>query len=377
MIAEDIVKKLASFDQRACTGKNQATVLDFLESLFSEQKVVRQTFKSPPNYLYSVAWLILGISFGLRVSLNYPLLGFIITSFFAASSLLFFNWYSSPVSRFPPLKNSTNLIITNPVRSKGLDKVILMAHWDTAPISILYSPKMVGSFRGSLLINMILIVLALALTLIRIFWIDNLIVFYSIIALGVYFLIQMAVASIDFFRYGYSNGASDNATGVAAAITVAQELWKNRNIETELVITGAEEVGMLGAKAYYDAFKGTFNTKTSLINFDTLGAGDLKIITKTGSLNDIVYNNSLIENLTKTVESVPQLSHIKTGAWHTADFDSVWFQRAGINAVTLAALDHNGRMPNIHRETDVFENVDFKPMHDAIHLIISAYKNLK
>lgn len=232
---------------------------------------------------------------------------------------------------------------------------------------------MVGNFRNSLKINMMLIILAIVLTFLKLFFLENQNLEITIILLSLYFLIQMIVASFDFFRLGYSNGASDNATGVAAAIVSAQDLWKNENITTELVLTGAEEVGMIGAKAYYDTHKNNFDENTFLINFDTLGSGELKIISKTGSLGDIVYQNRLTEILTMATKENPEFSHIKTGAWHTADFDSVWFQRGGIASVTLAALDQNGRMPNIHRETDVIENVDFKPMFDAVKLVVKVF----
>lgn len=248
-----------------------------------------------------------------------------------------------------------------------------MAHWDTAPISILYAPNMVGNFRTSLRINMLLLILATGLTFLKLFIQENYILELAIILVGLYFLIQMIVASYDFFKWGYSNGASDNATGVAASIASARELWKNENITTELVLTGAEEVGMIGAKAYFDKYKTEFDEHTSLINFDTLGSGELKIISKTGSLGDIVYQNKIIEKLTEATMIFPEFSHIKTGAWHTADFDSVWFQRGGVASVTLAALDQNGRMPNIHRETDILENVDFKPMLDAVDLVVKVF----
>lgn len=373
MEAIEIVKILAGFKNRSCTGENQEAVLSYLESLFSDKVTERQTFKTPANYLIIVGWLILGISLGLVVSVFYSIPGFLITLFFAISGLLYFNWYDSPVSKFPPLKKSTNLIIRNNSKVTAKQKIILMAHWDTAPISILYSPKMVGNFRNSLKINMMLIILAIVLTFLKLFFPENHILEITIILLSLYFLIQMIVASFDFFRLGYSNGASDNATGVAAAIVSARELWNNENITTELVLTGAEEVGMIGAKAYYDTYKNNFNENTFLINFDTLGSGELKIISKTGSLGDIVYQNKLTEILTMATKENPEFSHIKTGVWHTADFDSVWFQRGGIASVTLAALDQNGRMPNIHRETDVIENVDFKPMFDAVKLVVKVF----
>ena len=256
-------------------------------------------------------------------------------------------------------------------------KIILMAHWDTAPISILYAPSMVGNFRSSLKINILLIVLAFCVSLI--YWIfPSTVLVWLSRALVVYFLGQLVVASWDFYKYGYSNGASDNATGVGAAMATAQKLWNENlpNLEIELVLTGAEEVGMIGAKAYYDNRIGTWNADTMLINFDTLGAGDLKIITETGSWGNKVYDNELIKIAKEVISSEEGIKHVKLGAWHTADFDSVWFQRAGVPSLTLAALDQNGRMPNIHRETDVLENVNFKPMHDAVEVALAIVKKL-
>jgi Zn-dependent M28 family amino/carboxypeptidase len=188
--------------------------------------------------------------------------------------------------------------------------------------------------------------------------------------LAFYFILQGITATIDFMKLGYSNGASDNATGAAAAIETAKKLWsKNlQNLDIELVITGAEEVGMIGARAYMKAHYKEFTKETYLINFDTLGSGDLKIITQTGSWSNIVYDNVLTKIAKETATQTPDLKDVSTGAWHTADFDSVWFQRAGIPSFTLAALDKNGRMPNIHRPTDILTNVDFTPMEKAIIL---------
>jgi Iap family predicted aminopeptidase len=122
---------------------------------------------------------------------------------------------------------------------------------------------------------------------------------------------------------------------------------------------------MVGAYYYW---KSCFDRKklSYLINFDTLGAGSLKLITKTGSWTTIIYDNAVTKvgvNLIKTDE---RFTNVQTGSWHTADFDSVWFARGGVPCVTLAALDQNGLMPRIHRLEDILDNVDTTPMLQAI-----------
>lgn len=369
MTPKQIVEKLSSFPNRGVDTENEVPVLDFLTQLFANQKVSRESFRTPKTYISVVWWLILGLSAGL-ICLNFSsILGLVITFLFVTMAMLYFNWYASPITNFPPLVKSHNLVIKDKNASPKTKKLILMAHWDTAPISLLYRPEMVGNFRKSLKMSLILMMVAQFLAISQ-FLIPNdfLLLVSNILAL--YFIIQGITATIDFFRLGYSNGASDNATGVAAAIETAKKLWnKNlQNLDIELVITGAEEVGMIGARAYMKAHYQEFTKETYLINFDTLGSGDLKIITQTGSWSTIIYDNELVKTAKEVTTKIASLQEVKTGAWHTADFDSVWFQRAGIPSVTLAALDKNGRMPNIHRPTDILANVDFKPMEKAIIL---------
>lgn len=379
MKPEEIVQKLASFKHRGTATEAEPLVLEFLSSLFPEKQVKKQAFKTPKTYISVVWWLIGGLSLGLLFLLTFPFVGVVLTFLFVTMALLYFNWYASPVTSFPPQVISHNLIIKKPSEPQNSKKkVILMAHWDTAPISLLYTPQMVGNFRQSLKMSLILMVLAETVAIIHFFF-ENQITYWLAIGLAVYFIIQGITATIDFFRLGYSNGASDNATGVAAAIETANQIWefKNNEIDVELVITGAEEVGMIGARAYFLANQKNFTKDDILINFDTLGNGDLKVITQTGSWSNIVYENDLVKKMTQIISSKPEFSNITTGAWHTADFDSVWFQRAEIPSVTLAALDKNGRMPNIHRPTDTLENVDFKPMNDAIKLAVETVNSFQ
>lgn len=363
----EIVKKLASFKHRGISTEYESSVIAYLSSLFDEKNVLIDKFKTPKTYISVVWWLLIGLISGLILSNFYPYVALILTFLFATFSFLYFNWYASPVTKFPPQVYSQNIIVKD--KHTKNNKLILMAHWDTAPVSFLYRPEMVGSFRISLKIALFLMLLAEFVEIIQLIYPTQISIWLSY-GLSIYFLIQGTTATIDFFRFGYSNGASDNATGVAAAIETANRLWnKNlKDLEVELVLTGAEEVGMIGARDYFLKYAKDFKKDTFLINFDTLGNGTLKVITQTGSWSNIIYDNKIIKLSQKIISQNADLQHIMMGAWHTADFDSVWFQRAGMPCVTLAALDANGRMPNIHRPTDTLDNVDFKPMFDAIDL---------
>ena len=150
MTPKQIVEKLTSFPNRGIATKNEAKVLDYLSQLFDNQDVNKEKFRTPKTYISVVWWLFLGLATGL-ICLNFSsILGLILTFVFVTMALLYFNWYASPITSLPPLVTSHNLVIKNTSSAPKAKKLILMAHWDTAPISLLYRPKMVGNFRKSL-----------------------------------------------------------------------------------------------------------------------------------------------------------------------------------------------------------------------------------
>ena len=176
-----------------------------------------------------------------------------------------------------------------------------------------------------------------------------------------YFLIQGVITSFDYIRYGYTNGASDNATGTAVAMATAKRLWENPvpGLDVIVVLTGAEETGMNGSKYYFNKNKNNFTPKnTFVLNFDSLGKGDLKIITRTGSISTVVYKGRLVDAAIKAAKSDARFNSIGKASWHTGDFDTIWFARAGIPSLTLSAQDKDGTISNLHRPGDTIENID-------------------
>jgi hypothetical protein len=371
----EIVTKLASFKHRGISTEFENFVINYLSNLFDKKLVVVDRFSTPKTYISVIWWLLIGLILGLLFSNYFPFIGLILTFLFATFSFLYFNWYASPITKFPPQVKSHNLIVKDTINKKK--KLILMAHWDTAPISFLYRPSLVGNFRISLKIALFLMLFAEFVVIVQLIYPSQISSWLSYVLIA-YFTIQGIIASVDFYRLGYSNGASDNATGVAAAIETAKQLW-NKNIdelEVELVLTGAEEVGMIGARDYFVKHGNEFTKETYLINFDTLGSGKLKVINQTGSWSNVVYDNKIVKIAKKIIAENTIFQQIEFGSWHTADFDSIWFQRAGMPCVTLAALDTDGKMPNIHRPTDTLNNVDFNPMFDAIKLAVQIADEL-
>jgi len=347
-----------------------------LRNLGAETRL--EAFRTPATYATIVYWLIGGILTGL---LSFPYLGpiaVVLTWTSVVLAWLFFNWRFSPVTQLPPRVRSHNVIGRwHSSESEPVLRLQLMAHYDTAPISLLYSGSQVGNFRLSLVISLVLMVLAAVVVTAELVLPDGFLenLFWVRWALAGYFFTQALLATLGYWLYGYTNGASDNATGVAAALASAERIHQLGlpGLELEVILTGAEEVGMIGAKAYLDRHLHEWpEGRTALINFDTLGNGTLHLIRQTGTVETIRYENELTEQVEALLAAPPFKGQVRTGNWHTADFDSVWWVRAGLPALTLAALDEAGRMPNIHRPEDQLLQTDVTPIQQAVELTVQT-----
>ncbi len=328
-----------------------------------------EAFQTPRTYVTVVGWLIGGLLISLALV---PVSGVAVglVWYFVWLAWRYFNWRYSFVTKFPVQHTGHNVIGHWPAQTAGKPlKVILMAHYDTAPISLLYSPKQQAGFRTSLIVSLGLMGLAGLVASAEVAGVGLPYTTYVRYALMTYFVAQALIGTAGYFLNGYTNGASDNATGVAAALATADRLRHLPKIDLEVVLTDAEEAGMIGAYHYVEAHRHEWNpARTVAINFDTLGAGKLTVIEQTGTLETLRYANPPMQITQQLMQTDDFRHRAQTGRWHTADFDSAWFVRRGVPVLALCALDENGQMPRIHQAADTLDAVDVTPLHDAVDL---------
>lgn len=382
---ETLMRDLSRLPHRGTATVFEAPAIDLLTATLRELQatVTVESFRTPRTYVSIIYWLLGGLIVGF-VSLPWLGWGAVAwTWMWIILNWLFFNWRFSPVVRLPPLATAHNII--GNWREKGFGyaedneqpvmKVILMAHYDTAPISLLYRNDRVSSFHVSIVMALLLMLVAGVLLVVEqagfrgwwLPWIRN--------GLIAYFVLQALLGTLGYWLYGYSNGASDNATGVAAAIATAERLQQLHlpGLETEVVLTSAEEAGMIGSRAYLEKHIDSWpKGRTAVVNFDTLGNGTLRLIKHTGTIEVIEYSNDLMNTAESLLEEKPFLGLVKPDRWHTADFDSVWFVRRKIPVMTLTAMDARGRMPNIHRSEDQLLLTDLSAIPVAVDFAIQT-----
>ncbi|MFD1139659.1 M28 family metallopeptidase [Larkinella insperata] len=385
------MRDLCRLPHRGAATVNEASAIDLLTAALRELQatVLVEPFRTPPTYVPVIYWLIGSVVVGL---FTLPWLGWVSVGWtwcWIVMNWLFFNWRYSPVTRLPPQVTSHNVIGHwrekedggRKERNAPIMKVILMAHYDTAPISLLYRNDRVGSFHLSIVMSLVLMLVAGLLMILEQAGLGTrwLVLFRN--GLIAYFVLQALLGTLGYWLYGYSNGASDNATGVAAALATAERLQQVYlpGMDVEVVLTGAEEAGMMGSRAYLEKHIDSWpKGRTVVVNFDTLGNGTLRVIKHTGTIEVIEYTNELMNSAESLLEEKPFLGVVKPDRWHTADFDSVWFVRRNIPVMTLTAMDARGRMPNIHRMEDqlVLTDVSAIPVavDFAIQTIVRSYQ---
>jgi acetylornithine deacetylase/succinyl-diaminopimelate desuccinylase-like protein len=104
-------------------------------------------------------------------------------------------------------------------------------------------------------------------------------------------------------------GANDNASGVAVLLEIARQLAARKDelpFAVKFVAFGAEEFGMLGAKAYLSAHQADLQNCLLLFNIDTVGGGEgiVAQIRGAGPLPDKIRNQLSADLMNKATNDL-------------------------------------------------------------------------
>lgn len=156
------------------------------------------------------------------------------------------------------------------------------------------------------------------------------------------------------------DGANDNLTGCYMGISILKELNEHginlENTEVGVIITGSEEAGLRGAKAWSKKHKGEYDdVETLIFTYDTIH--DAKYLCANDfDCNMTVKANKRASNLfLNSAKSIDIPCH--RGAIPLGATDSAAFNQEGFKAIGITALDHN--LQNYyHTRKDTYDNLD-------------------
>lgn len=163
-------------------------------------------------------------------------------------------------------------------------------------------------------------------------------------------------------------GANGNASGVATATMLFDE-WRTRlpaGAELQLVVTGASNSGLLGMRRYWEKYGDEFDRRrTWFLNFDHVGAGDVKIVMSEGWVTVVPYPREMALFARRALGA--DFASRETYNLRAAT-EGIVPATEGFNVLTLTALDATNTPVNYHSLTDTPDAVDPATIGEAYEL---------
>jgi hypothetical protein len=187
-------------------------------------------------------------------------------------------------------------------------------------------------------------------------------------ALGAGVLAMAALLALDVARSPSVPGASDNATGVAAVLALAERFAREplEGVEVVVLLPGCEESGMGGMRAWIDGDGADLNPATTLVlGLDTLGAGEPVVLRGEGRPGAVPYReaDNAWADRGADRESLPRPRRFKIGAWT----DPALAVFAGLPAISMLSV-REGRFTEYHLPTDTPDRVDWDSVESCVQL---------
>lgn len=157
----------------------------------------------------------------------------------------------------------------------------------------------------------------------------------------------------------FTAGANDNATGVGVLLSLGERLAAEplANTEVWLLVSGCEEVGSVGAQAFVKRHRSELGNALG-ISIDNVG----------GEGAGVCYTS--VEGMVLPLKPSPRLfalaEELRVGfpdlnayslPYTTLHTDATCFMANGIPSLSFVGLTPDGRIPDWHQVTDVYENV--------------------
>jgi acetylornithine deacetylase/succinyl-diaminopimelate desuccinylase-like protein len=178
-----------------------------------------------------------------------------------------------------------------------------------------------------------------------------------------------ALLGLDIVRNRVVPGANDNATGVAALVSLIAAFARDPLERTDViaVFTDCEEVGLGGAAAWVDAHRDELQPASTLVvSLDTLGSGAPAVVSRDGALT---------AHYSSEVQEWADRGGLRVGVAPprrvdlVASTDAIVAQHAGLHALSLISCAPDGTLgPHYHQPSDTPANVDWDSVEDSTRL---------
>ena len=257
---------------------------------------------------------------------------------------------STWLARFVPAGTGTNVVARVPAAGASERTLVFLAHHDAQRSGLMWRlPR--GAYPMALPAQAILGLIAAACLLGS----------RALRAVGALVLSAMALVGLETARHKPVPGANDNASGVAALLTLVGAFARDPLERTDVigVFTDCEETGLGGATAWLAAHRdGLDPASTLVVSLDTLGSGEPAVAVRDGALTSHFSReaNSWADRGALRA-AVPPPRRINP----VAPTDGSPANHGGLHTLSLLSCAPDGTLgPHYHQPTDTPENVDYE-----------------
>lgn len=351
--AENITKICTDFGPRCCGSEAEQLAQNYMADILAKyaDKVTRETFDAHPGAFMSfvpIAGGLLAAStaaniYGavkknkLAAAASIPMIGTALAALIGEFAL-----YKEPLDPLFPKKESGNVIAVRKAKGETKRRVIISGHTDSAP-EWTYTYKL-GSKGVLTVCGYAVAGLAYDIANTAVQLTSKNSKLKKGMALG-----QLAFAPAFGGLFAFTNpkryvdGASDDLSGCFVANSVMKFLAENdirfENTEVVVLLSGGEECGLRGTKAFFKAhpeYKDD-GVETIYVGFDTMRDADYMMIYEK-DLNGLVKNDKQVCALVKDAAAECGCD-VPLGAIPLGSCDAAAASQAGIKAASFVAMD--------------------------------------
>ena len=315
-----------------------------------------ESFKENPGSFFG--WIYITVTLALASIIAYffiPVLSIIMICFGLAIMLLEFGFYKKAVDFMFPEMEGHNVTAFKKPTGEVTRRIIFNGHPDAAwnwPVNNRFGGKVyiahiLTSVLGAIYYLIISIATVIVLAVhgapqVAVFGVGG--IFWAGIA-GLIFVPGLIGMYFMWDEKTIVDGANDNLTGCYMGIAILKAM-KDQGIELEhteigVILTGSEEAGLRGAKAWCEAHAGEFqDVPTYIYSYDTIHASEFLMVNHR-DLNGTVKSDRAVGDLFK--ESADELG-IYCAEGMVPPFggatDNAAFSQAGFRSTGITALNH-------------------------------------
>lgn len=387
-MVSEITHICKDFEKRDPGSKGEQQACEYMADVLKNEcgceRADVESFKENPGSFFG--WIYFTITFVLAavaISFFYPLVSIILIVIGLLIVFMQFGLYKKFIDRFFPEKTGHNVTAVKSCKGEVKRRIFFNGHPDAAwewPVN--YKLGGVG-FEGHAVICGIGAVYYLVISIMLVA--KNGLEYVSFDAsetLGLLRLIGLVFVPFLIGLYWMWNenrvvdGANDNLSccymGIAILKALKEEGIEFENTEVGVILTGSEEAGLRGAKAWCAAHKGEFDdVPTFIFSYDTIH--DPKyLMTNYRDLNGTVKADKDVSDL--FMEAAKELDISCKKGWVPplgGATDSAAFAQAGFRATGVTGLNHKLE-DYYHTRRDTYDNMNEQGLADCFAISVKA-----